>query len=90
MKKSGKRFTILYGMPEQKENLDDLKEFISERISEDSVALIKKYSGLGSFNYCQKFNFDFLRFTWMQSISFDLVLFKLMILWISWHDLRDC
>ena len=63
LKKSGKRFTILYGMPEQTENLDDLKEFISERISEDLVALIKKYSGLGSFNYCQKFNFDFLRFT---------------------------
>ena len=63
LKKSGKRFAILYGMPEQTENLDDLKDFISERISEDSVALIKKYSGLGSFNYCQKFNFDFLRFT---------------------------
>ena len=42
VKASRKSFRILTVMPEGPEDLYDLRDFISERISEDSAAAIKK------------------------------------------------
>ena len=42
VKASGKRFRILTGIPEGPEDLDDLRDFISERISEASAATIRR------------------------------------------------
>lgn len=63
VKASEKSFRILTGIPNGPEDLDDLRGFISERISEVSEVLIKKDCLLVSFKYCGKSDSCFISFS---------------------------